>query len=52
MNSVTSNNISSKSKRFAPLNCKYIGIRKLEFGGKTQFLYVRDSPNLSAEDPN
>jgi len=40
MNSVTLNNISSKSKRFAPLNCKYIGIRKLEYGEKTQFLYV------------
>ncbi len=31
MNSVSSNNLSSKYKRFTPSDCKDKGIRKLDF---------------------
>ena len=33
------NNLSLKYKRFTPLSCTDIGIRKFEFVAKTQFLY-------------
>ena len=39
MNSVTPNNLSLKYQKFTPSGCKNIGIRKLKFVTKTQFLY-------------
>ena len=39
MNSVRLNNLSLKYQSFTTLGCKDIGIRKFEFGAKTQFLY-------------
>ena len=39
MNSVRSNNVSLKYLRPTPSSCKDIGIRKLKFVAKTQFLY-------------
>ena len=40
MNSVSSNSLSLKQQMFAPSGCKDIGIWKLEFVGKTKFLYI------------
>ena len=37
INSVGSNNLSFKYKRFTPLGCKDIDIRKFEFEAKIQF---------------
>ena len=39
MNSVKSNSLSLKYRRFTPSGCKDIEIRKFEFVAKTQFLY-------------
>ena len=38
MNSVRINNLRLKYQRFAPSDCKDIGIRRFEFVAKTQFL--------------
>ena len=38
MTSATLNNISLKYQRFTSFGCRYIGIRKLVFVAKTQFL--------------
>ena len=39
MTSVILNNISLKYQRFTSFGCRNIGIRKLGFVAKTQFLY-------------
>jgi len=41
MNSVKSNSLNLKYRRFAPSGCKDIEIRKLGFVAKTQFLCKR-----------
>ena len=38
MNSVRSNNLGSKYQKFTPSGCRDMGIRKLEFAAKTQFI--------------
>ena len=37
-NSVRSNNLGSKYQKFTPSGCRDLGIRKLKFVAKTQFL--------------
>jgi len=39
MTSLISNNISLKYQRFTSFGCRNIGIRKLGFVAKTQFLW-------------
>ena len=41
MNCLSSSDLSLKYKRFPPIGCQDISIRKFEFVTKTQFLYLK-----------
>ena len=43
LNSVTSNNISSKYQRFTPAGCKDMGTILIQFVAKTQFISIKRS---------